>query len=134
MNNPWLYNHWPLEEVPEGAFGFVYEIRNLQNDRIYIGKKFFTKAGYKQVKGKRKKLRLESNWKDYYGSSEELSEDVEKLGKHNFIRTILKICANKSECSYWEAHYQFEKKVLLTDQSYNRWISVKVRQSPQLRP
>jgi hypothetical protein len=53
----WIYEKEPLTEIPEGAIGFVYLITNQANGMKYIGKKFLTKAGYKQVKGKRRKIR-----------------------------------------------------------------------------
>ena len=54
----WTWNGGPLlEEVAEKYYGFVYCIHNLKENKRYIGKKFFTKAGYRQVKGKRKKIR-----------------------------------------------------------------------------
>jgi hypothetical protein len=86
----------------EMSFGFVYLIENTITGRKYIGRKYFTQAGYKQVKGKRKKYRKESDWKSYYGSNETLKEDVSILGEDKFIRTILHLCKTKSECSYLE--------------------------------
>jgi hypothetical protein len=106
--------------------GFVYEIQNKVDSKYYIGKKLFTKAGYKQVKGKRKKIRKESTWKEYYGSSAELLEDVKKHGKHNFTRHILKLCKSKGELSYFEAKYQFNNNVLYDKMSYNTWIQCKI--------
>ncbi len=72
----WIYEGKDVEEVPENVFGFVYLIE-CTNGKAYIGRKYFTKAGYKVVKGKRKKLRKESDWKDYYGSSKDLLADLE---------------------------------------------------------
>lgn len=131
--NPWLYNNQPFTSDHIGdSFGFVYLIESTVDGRFYIGKKFFTKAKQKQVKGKKKKFRVESDWQDYYSSSEELQELVKQHGKQTFRRTILKLCKNKSQCTYWEAHYQFEKQVLLNENSLNKWISAKVRKNSQL--
>ena len=99
----WTYNNEPVtDEIIGDAYGFVYVIRNKIDGRRYIGRKYFTKAGYKTVKGKRKKIRLSSGWEDYFGSNKVLLEDVEKHGPESFERTIIKLCKNKSECSYWE--------------------------------
>jgi len=126
-NNPWLYEGRIFREEDIGtAYGFVYRITNLTNNRDYIGKKFFTRAKTQTIKGKKKRSRVSSDWKDYYSSSEELNEDVKKFGEHNFRREILRLCKNKTECSYYEAKYQFAEDVLLTN-SYCKWISVKVR-------
>ena len=127
----WLYKNKILEEAPEGAFGFVYLITNLTNDKKYIGKKLAQfKRSKPPLKGRKNKRRtlVESDWRDYYGSSDELNEDVEKLGKENFKRKILYFCASKAELSYVEAREQFKYKVLETDDWYNGHIRVRVHQ------
>jgi len=108
------------------AYGFVYVITNNTNGRRYIGRKYFTKAGYKTVKGKRKKIRLSSGWEDYYGSNKTLLEDVKNLGAENFSRAIIKLCKNRSECSYWETHFIFQFEALLSDRWYNEWVTCKI--------
>lgn len=108
-------------------YGFVYLITNLNNHKRYIGKKTFWFKKYKIVKGKRKRILVESNWKDYYGSCETLTEDVNVNGESTFKREILKLCNSKSECTYYEAKYQFQYDVLLNqDLFYNSWISCKI--------
>ncbi len=83
----WLYDGKELtDEDIKGYYGFIYEIECLVNSKLYLGRKYFTKAGTKQVKGKKRKTRKESDWKDYYGSSPRLLEDIEKLGKDKFSR------------------------------------------------
>jgi hypothetical protein len=125
----WFYNDVEVEEIPEDAFGFVYKITNLSNDRQYFGKKLFTKAGYKQVKGKRKKIRKESDWKTYFGSSKELQADVEKQGEKQFKREILRFCKSRGECNYFESKYILEYDAILSDKYYNDWLAVKVSRS-----
>jgi len=128
----WFYEDREFTEDDVGdAYGFVYIIRNLITDRIYIGRKYFTRASSKTVRGKRKRLRVTSDWQDYFSSSKELQEDVESLGKDNFRREILRLCFSKSECAYWEAHYQFELRVLLED-TYNGQIHVRVKKNGTL--
>lgn len=122
----WVYQSEPFLD-PLGNWGFVYEIQDLNTNKRYIGKKQFWFKKTKTVKGKKKRYLAESDWKDYYGSSEILKEEVAQNGPENFKRTILKLCGSKSECSYWEAKYQFEFDVLLKpEEFYNEWISVKV--------
>lgn len=134
----WFYENIEVNELPEDCVGFVYIITNLTNNRKYIGKKLakFSKTTYKTVKlkngkKKRKKIRgkIESDWKDYYGSSPNLTEDINKIGKDNFKREILYYCKSKSECSYIEARTQFERKVLESDEYYNGHIQVRVHGS-----
>ena len=134
----WLYESRLVTEIPEEYAGFVYLITNKQTGRKYIGKKLskFSKTTYKTVKlkngkKKRKKLRgkIESDWQTYYGSSPELTKDIETLGTENFIREILYYCRSKSECSYIEAREQFSRRVLESDEYYTGHIQVRVHGS-----
>ena len=121
----WLF--YGSEYIDDGlSFGFVYMIENTVTGRKYIGRKYFTQAGYKQVNGKRKKIRKPSDWETYYGSNETLKEDVSILGEDKFVRTILHLCKTKSECNYYELREQMDKRVLESNDYYNEWISVKV--------
>ncbi len=129
MENNWYYNKKIVEELPEGSIGFVYLITNTTNDRKYIGKKLaqfkHTKPPLKGRKNKRRST-VESDWRTYYGSSDELNADVEQLGTENFKREILYYCYSKSELSYIEAREQFTHKVLESDEYYNGHIRVRV--------
>ena len=134
----WLYNNQPVETLPEDCVGFVYMITNVTNERKYIGKKLakFSKTTQRTVKlkngtKKKKKIRtkVESDWQDYYGSSPELTKDVESIGKDNFKREILYYCKSKSECSYIEAREQFSRRVLESKDYYNGHIQVRVHGS-----
>lgn len=130
-------NQWLLEDKiyepenldPKEIYGFVYLIENLNNGKKYIGKKFFWTMKSRQVNKKKKRYKAESDWKDYYGSSEELKNDVETLGKDSFKRTILHICKTKAECAYLELKEQIERDALLRNDYYNAWIQVKVRKA-----
>ena len=127
----WYYKNKIVKEIPEGIIGFVYLITNLTNDKKYIGKKLAQfKRSKPPLKGRKNKRRtlVESDWRDYYGSSDELNEDIEKLGKEKFKRKILYFCQSKAELSYVEAREQFKYKVLETDDWYNGHIRVRVHQ------
>ena len=121
----WTYKGEVVEDIGN-HIGFVYMITNLRTERKYIGKKNFYFSKTKQVKGKKKKYKVESDWKDYFGSNEELNHHVNIFGKEQFRREILRFCSSKGEMSYFEAKYQFENNVLESDQWYNSWISCKV--------
>ena len=134
----WFFQNTPVEILPEECVGFVYLITNNLSGRKYIGKKLakFSKTTYKIVKQKngikkKKKIRtkVDSDWREYYGSSPELSKDIEQLGTKNFTREILFYCKSKSECSYIEAREQFTRQVLESDDYYNGQISVRVHGS-----
>jgi hypothetical protein len=122
----WTYKGAEVPDSVTEYYGFVYVITNETNGRKYIGRKYFTKAGYKTVKGKRKKIRVSSGWEQYYGSNKALLEDVKTLGEHNFTREIIRLCRNRSECSYWETHYIFTLGALLSTDWYNEWVTCKI--------
>ena len=128
----WKYKNKELKEIPEGVIGFVYIITNLKTKRKYIGKKLFKFTRTQKRKGKRVKKIVDSDWKTYYGSNEELKEHVNLLGEKSFKREILYLCVNKSQMSYLELREQIDRRVLETDEYYNSWISVKVRKNKQL--
>lgn len=124
----WSYKGEIVEDIGN-YIGFVYIITNLSNEKKYIGKKNFYFSKIKQVKGKKKRYKVESDWKDYYGSSDKLNEDVHLFGENNFKREILRFCSSKGEMTYFEAKYQFEYGVLENDKWYNTWIMCKIRKN-----
>ena len=134
----WTYQGQVVNELPEDCVGFVYLITNIVSGRKYIGKKLakFSKTTYKTVKlknGNKKKKRIrskiDSDWQDYYGSSPNLTADIDTLGKDKFTREILYYCKSKAETSYVEAREQFDRKVLESDDYYNGHIQVRVHGS-----
>lgn len=125
----WLYKNEKITDIPEKVVGFVYEITNITSGRKYIGKKLAKfKRSRPPLKGRKNKRRylVNSDWQDYYGSSDELTADVLKLGKENFKREILFYCHSKAELSYVEAREQFARKVLESNDYYNGHIRVRV--------
>jgi hypothetical protein len=138
----WTYQGQVVEKLPDDCVGYVYCITNTISGRQYIGKKLakFSKTTYKTVKlkngtKKKKKIRskIDSDWQEYYGSSPNLTADIDKLGKENFSREILYYCKSKSETSYIEAREQFDRKVLESDNYYNGHIQVRVHGSHILK-
>lgn len=125
----WLYKGVPLEEIPENSYGYVYLITNNVTGRKYIGKKLFWFKKTKVIKGKKKRLKVESDWREYWSSSDELKADVEKLGSNNFTREILHICGNKGMCNYLEAKEQMIREVLESDSYYNSQIQCRVHRT-----
>jgi len=130
MGLNWQYNDKDFtDDLIGDNYGFVYQITNLANNKKYIGKKFFYSTKTKQVKGKKKKLKVPSDWQTYYGSSDTLQKDVLQYGLENFKREIIHLCKSKGECGYLEAKEQFTNNVLEGDDYYNTWIMVRVRKS-----
>jgi hypothetical protein len=126
----WLHDDTPVDESAlESYIGFVYVIENMNNGRLYIGKKLLKFKRTKKVKGKNKKILVDSDWKSYWGSNKVLQEDVKELGETKFTRKILRLCKNRGEMNYYEAKYQFELGVLESDRFYNDAIMVRVHRS-----
>lgn len=115
----------------EGYTNFVYLITNTKTGKKYIGKKTFQFKKTKKVKGKIRKQKTlkESDWRDYYGSSDALRMDVDTLGKGSFYREILHLCKSKGTANYWEAYEIMNHHAIIHPNYYNEWLSVKVSRS-----
>ena len=112
----WLYKGTEFtSEMIGDNYGFVYIITNEVTGRRYIGRKYFwTVRKLPPLKGKKRKRvqRKESDWKEYYGSSDILKADIEQYGKENFRREIVSLHPNKQETNYHEMKLQFMLDVL----------------------
>lgn len=144
MNTNWIFEDKEVDEtmIPDGAIGFVYEISHCASGKMYIGKKNLWSHKYSvktvviksgvnagQKKKKKTKIQIPSDWKDYYGSSEYLKDEITKNGKEAYERKILRFCFSKSELSYYEIREQLMRDVLLSDDYYNSWISCKIHKT-----
>jgi hypothetical protein len=80
------------------------------------------------LKGKKNKRleTIETDWKDYWGSSSRLVADILALGKEQFKREIIHLCMSRGETNYMEAYYQFSEGVLLKENNYNGIIQIKL--------
>jgi hypothetical protein len=134
----WCYQDVLITDLPDDCVGFVYLITNTISGKKYIGKKLakFSKTAYKVVTlkngaKKKKKIRskVDSDWREYFGSSDSLTQDITNLGSENFKREILYYCNSKAECSYVEAKEQFSRQVLESTDYYNGHIQVRVHKS-----
>jgi hypothetical protein len=111
--NPWLFNRTPFtSEQIDKYVGFVYVIE-CPDGRRYLGRKYFWSM--RKVRGKTRRVKFESNWKSYYGSSEEVKQEIEKKGKENFKRIIISLHTTVGDCNYMEVKLQFQLNVLESD-------------------
>jgi len=127
---PWTYlgKTFESEDIAD-YYGFIYRITNTTNGHDYIGRKYFTTIKKRPpLKGKKNKRRetVETDWKDYWGSSARLVEDMTRLGKDKFTREIIHLCKSRGETNYMEAYYQFKEGVLLKENNYNGIIQIKL--------
>ena len=119
----------PDEETLEQYIGFVYLITERDTGKMYVGKKnFWSTRKLPPLKGKKRKrtVRKQSDWRDYFGSNETLKLLVEEKGADAYERTILKLCKSKGELSYAELEEQIQRRVLFDDKYYNGIIQVRI--------
>ena len=137
----WLYKNEvinSIDKMPDGTYGFIYQVTHLPSNRKYIGKKVLyfernVKLGKKELeilkeerKSKgiggrapaKKKVVKESDWKTYYGSQNEIKELVKDGKESDFKREILKFVDNKKHLTYFECKYLFIYEVLENNNEY----------------
>lgn len=126
----WTFHNKPFEEDINEWYGFVYRITEIDTQMSYIGKKLFWRSKTLPVtksRKRKKKILVESDWRTYFGSSEEVKSLVEQKGRSNFKREILRLCKNKGDCSYYELRYQMVEDVLLKPREYhNAFVGAKI--------
>ena len=110
--NPWTYKNTTFTSADIGEFfGYVYCITNLQTGKKYIGRKYFTSR--RKPRGGKRRVTSESDWKRYYGSSDELKADVARLGKEKFRREIISLHETLGKVNYEETKQLFLNNVLM---------------------
>ena len=115
--NPWIYKDTTFTSNDIGDFfGFVYRITNLQSGKQYIGRKYFYQ--FRKPRGKSRKVKSESDWKKYYGSSDELTADRKSIGNECFKREILSLHNTKGWVNYTETKQLFLNNVLSEKENY----------------
>ena len=129
----WKYKNEEIKDinsVPEGAFGFVYEVYHTPSGKKYIGRKqlisVITKAlGKKELAeltdkraSKKKKILKESDWKNYYGSHSEIKQLIKDGKEEEFERTILQFAFSPKHLTYLETKYLFSLEVLEHSEIY----------------
>ena len=109
--NPWTYQGSTFTSADiDGFFGYVYRITNLKSGKEYIGRKYFYSK--RKPRGGKRRVTSESDWKRYYGSSEELKTDRGLLGNECFKREILSLQPTPGKVNYEETRQLFLNRVL----------------------
>ena len=110
--NPWIYEGTPFTSDDIGDYyGFVYRITNTTTQKSYIGRKYFVQK--RKPKGGKRKVTSESDWKRYFGSSEELKQDIKRIGRSSFRREILSLRKTLGKVNYEETKQLFIHNVLM---------------------
>jgi len=125
----WFYENEEYAGPTRSLVGFVYIITELETGKKYVGKKlFWSTRKLPPLKGKKRRRTVvkESDWRDYFGSSEELKSLVESNGGDKYHREILHLCKSKGAMSYLELKEQVERDVLFRDDYYNEFIGAKI--------
>jgi len=129
----WLYNNEPFTDVGD-YIGYVYLINNIINGKKYIGKKqCHSRLKRKPLKGKKRNRidYIDSDWREYTSSSNDLNNDIKEFGKDKFIFKIIKICNSKWALAYYEIKEQIDKDVLLRDDYYNGICNCRIGKAPK---
>ena len=123
----WLYNKKEINDIadlPEGAFGFIYQTTHTPTGKKYIGKKSLM-YNLKKKLGKKekalwegrgrppvfKKVLKESDWKTYHGSHSFIKDCIQE-SPDDLTREIIHVAYHKKELRYLECKYQFSLGVL----------------------
>ena len=116
-----------IEDMPEGTYGFIYHVTHLPTKKKYIGKKvlFFernVKLGKRELEAlkeerkaagiggrvpQKKKVVKESDWKEYYGSQEDIKKLVRSSKPEDWTREILDFVPTKKLLTYYEIKHIF---------------------------
>ena len=109
--NPWIYKGNPFTSDDIGDYyGFVYRITNTTTQKSYIGRKYFMQK--RKPRGGKRRITSESDWKRYFGSSEELKQDIKRIGRDSFRREILSLHETLGKVNYEETKQLFIHNVL----------------------
>tara|TARA_R110000868_G_scaffold119343_7_gene316168 strand:- start:1723 stop:2172 length:450 start_codon:yes stop_codon:yes gene_type:complete len=123
----WLYQNKEIKELtdmPEGSFGFIYEVTHLPSGKKYLGRKQLISVtkkvlGKKELAlitdkraSKKKTVIKETDWKTYHGSHPEIKQLIKEKKQSEFTREILIFVPTKKQLTYYEDKYLYTKGVI----------------------
>jgi len=125
--NSWIYNGVPITDdaIPVGSIGFIYKITQKTTGKWYIGRRLLTKSATKTVNGKKKKIRKESDWKDYWSSNDEI-KGLAKADPNQFERKILIFVTTMGAMAYSEEWALYKTGALFDPLCLNGNIRAKI--------
>ena len=129
----WLYQNKEIKELtdmPEGSFGFIYEVTHLPTGKKYLGRKQLISVtkkalGKKELalitdkrSSKKKTVIKETDWKTYHGSHPEMKQLIKENKQLEFTREILMFVPTKKQLTYYEDKYLYMKGVIEPGSTY----------------
>lgn len=131
----WIHNNEvisSIDQLPEGAYGFIYRVTHQPTNKMYIGKKvlyFNTKKKLTKKEitewnkpgrpPKAKVVTKESDWMKYYGSDKWIVQQIKEGRSDQFVREILQLCFTKKQLTFYEVYHQMVNNVLADDNYLN---------------
>jgi len=129
--NPWIWDGQEFTDEDIGnSEGFVYCITDRETGKKYIGRKYFSNKR-KIKKTDKRRTTTDSDWKTYYGSSDDLLILCRDKGRNNFLREILSLHKTRGDTNIAEVKEQFARNVLEDPNYLNANINGKWRAAPQ---
>lgn len=131
-DNPWKYKGkiFTSDDINSKAYGFIYMIKEKSSGKIYIGQKHLWTKKLKTISGKKKKVKVESDWKQYYSSSAYINEKYQENGSADFERYILMFCISDGQMNYAELKLQIDLRMLEDSEHYiNGFVGGKIHAS-----
>ena len=133
MSKVWLYEGKPYdpqyEEIPEDVLGFVYQITDNHTGERYLGQKRMRKPKTlpkTKTRKRRVKTVVESDWRNYYSSSEVIKENVSQGRSDRYTREILRFGYGKGDLNYLELKEQMDRNVLFDDTYLNGIVNARI--------
>ena len=108
--NPWIYEGAPFTSDDIGDYyGFVIAspippLRNPTSEERLLPEE--------KTRGGKRRVTSESDWKRYYGSSDDLKRDIKRIGRTSFRREILSLHTTLGKVNYEETKQLFLHNVL----------------------
>lgn len=111
--NPWMFKGEVLtSEKIKNAHGMIYLIEEISTGRLYIGQKKLWTKKIKTINKKKKRVKVESDWRNYYSSSNYINEKVAATGTSDFNRFVLMLVGSDGMLNYAEMKLQMDTRVL----------------------
>jgi hypothetical protein len=127
----WLFDGKPFTSADiNKAEGFVYRLTHRSTGKIYIGRKYFWSI--RKTKGKKNRVRTESDWQSYMSSSKVVQEQATSEGPNAFLREIVSIHKTRGDTNFSEIKLQFLLNVLERDDTLNDAIGKYRRPQPHI--